>query len=76
MANSCCEIKWLSYILQDLQVPIQSPIVLQCDSAAAISIAINPVLHEKMKHVALDIHFARELISEGFVTTPHIPSEL
>ncbi|XP_050160344.1 uncharacterized mitochondrial protein AtMg00810-like [Malus sylvestris] len=46
MANTCLELTWLRYILQDLKVPQKAPTRLFCDNQAALYIATNPVLHE------------------------------
>jgi hypothetical protein len=33
---------------------------LQCDSTSAISVAKNPVLHSKIKHIGARYHFLRD----------------
>lgn len=76
MTNTYCEIKWLTYVLQDMEIEVPLPIQLQSDSQATISIAKNRVLHEKMKHVELDLHFVRDLIAKGFIHTPHVSTHL
>jgi hypothetical protein len=35
---------------------------LQCDSTSAISVAKNPVLHSKPKHIEMRYHFMRDNI--------------
>ncbi|CAL8126541.1 unnamed protein product [Prunus armeniaca] len=51
MANTCLELTWLRYILQDLKVPQRAPTSLFCDNQAALHIAANSVFHERTKHI-------------------------
>lgn len=43
MANTVCELQWISYLLQDFQISIPTPIPMWCDNKSAIHIAANPV---------------------------------
>ena len=45
------------------------------DSKSAISIAENPVFHEKTKHFELDLHFLREKVSSKFVEIIKVTSD-
>ena len=60
MANTCLELTWLRYILQDLKVPQTIPTPLFCDNQAALYISANPVFHERTKHIEIDCHIIRE----------------
>ena len=42
---------------------------LYCDSKIAINIAHNPVQHDRMKNVEIDIHFIKEKLSESLICT-------
>ena len=61
--------------MKELRKPITSPMKLYCDSKAAISIAHNPVQHNRTKHVEIDRHFIKEKIEEGQVCMPFVPSK-
>lgn len=63
MRHVTAEITWLVRVLADLSVPPFLPITVNSDSEAAISIAKNPVFHERTKHVKVDCHFVRQLLS-------------
>ena len=45
---------WLQNVLFDLHQDYEVPMKLFCDNKAAISIANNPVQHDKTKHVEID----------------------
>jgi hypothetical protein len=59
MATTTCELKWLKGILSNLGVVHDEPMIIHCDSQAAIHIAKNPVFHERTKHIEVDCHFVR-----------------
>ncbi|GJX75530.1 ribonuclease H-like domain-containing protein [Tanacetum coccineum] len=40
---------------------------LHCDNNSAIKIAVNPVFHERTKHLEIDLYFVREKILKGVV---------
>ncbi|KAL0332894.1 UNVERIFIED_CONTAM: Retrovirus-related Pol polyprotein from transposon RE1 [Sesamum calycinum] len=46
LSMTVCELKWISYLLQDLHLTSPTPIPLYCDNQAAIHIVANPVFHE------------------------------
>ncbi|EXB74504.1 Copia protein [Morus notabilis] len=60
MAHGVCEILWIERILDELRRPVEMPMKLYCDNKAAISIAHNPVQHDRTKHVEIDRHFIKE----------------
>ena len=41
-----------------------------------ISIAYNPVQHDRTKHVKIDLHFIKEKMDIGLIVTKYIPSKL
>ena len=74
MALTCCEVTWMSALLKDMGLNDLPPTLIKSDNQAALSIAANPVLHERTKHIELDCHFIRDKIAEGKVTTEFVPS--
>ncbi|CAH9115063.1 unnamed protein product [Cuscuta epithymum] len=65
MAVTVSEIVWLRWLLQDLTVNHNSPTPLYCDNQAARHIALNPVFHERTKHVEMDCYFVRERVARN-----------
>jgi hypothetical protein len=56
---SICEGLWIRRVLEKLKMKIELPMKLYSDSKADISIAHNPVQHDKTKHIEIDHHFIR-----------------
>ena len=74
MATTTCEITWLLYLLRDLHVPHQKPMLMYCDNQATLHISANPVLHERPKHIEADCHIIRNKILEGTAKTFYVSS--
>nr|CAN65095.1 hypothetical protein VITISV_011639 [Vitis vinifera] len=74
MAQGICEGIWLNRLLEELRVPLKHPMVLYCDNQAAISIAKNPVHHDRTKHMEIDRHFIKEKIEEGVFKVSYTPT--
>ncbi|XP_019057634.1 PREDICTED: uncharacterized protein LOC109116512 [Tarenaya hassleriana] len=74
LAQTTCELLWISSLLSDIQVPLLNPITLFCDSKSAIHIATNPVYHERTKHIEMDCHFVRDKVKSGFLQLSHVSS--
>jgi hypothetical protein len=47
---------------------------LQYDSTSALSVAKNPVLHSKIKHIEVRYHFLIDNVEKGKITLIHVPT--
>ena len=74
MTQGICEIIWLKRVLEELRSPVELPMKLFCDNKAAISIANNPVQHDRTKHMEVDQHFIKEKLESGVIYIPFIPT--
>ncbi|KAK6120480.1 hypothetical protein DH2020_045773 [Rehmannia glutinosa] len=74
MAQGICELLWLKIILDDLKIKWDGPMRLYCDNNSAISIAHNPVQHDRTKHIEIDGHFIKEKLESGLICTPYVSS--
>lgn len=72
MAEGFCKLLWLKIILEDLKIKWDGPMRLYCDNKSAISIAHNPVQHDRTKHIELDRHFIKEKFESGLICTPYV----
>ncbi|KAJ0925089.1 putative RNA-directed DNA polymerase [Helianthus annuus] len=75
MCSATCELVWIVNVLSELGVQCKIPIPVFCDSSAAMSIAANPVFHERTKHFEIDLYFLREKVSNGFIVTNKVESQ-
>lgn len=74
MTLTTCEITWLKHLLKDLGLTDLPPAILHCDNQAALAIAVNPVLHEKTKHVDIYCHYVQDELKAGNIITKIVSS--
>ena len=75
MATTTCEVTWLLYLLKDLHVQHDKPVLLYCDNQAALHIAANPIFHERSKHIEANCHIVRNRVLDGTIKTFHVASK-
>ena len=73
--RALAELTWLIQLLLDFQVLLSPPALLFCDNQAAIHIAINPIFHERTKHIELYCHSIRDKIITGHIELLPIRSQ-
>ena len=61
-------------MFRELGIELKLPVKLYCDSKAALQIAANFVLHERIKHIDIDYHFIMKKIQSGLVHTLYLSS--
>ena len=59
--------------MEELKIPSEKPKFF-CDNKAVISIAYNPVHHDRTKHVEVDKHFIKERIENGVICMTYVPT--
>lgn len=75
IANTTVELIWITHLLHDLNTfPSNCPILL-CDNLSAIFLSQN-LVDRGAKHIDIDYHFVRELVSSGKLHTEFAPTKL
>ncbi|GFS31834.1 hypothetical protein Acr_00g0019430 [Actinidia rufa] len=73
MAQGTSEIIWLRSLLTELGFSVTDPSYLFCDNKSAIMLSSDSVLHERTKHIEVDIHFIREKVRSRVITPSFVP---
>ncbi|KAG7598911.1 Integrase catalytic core [Arabidopsis suecica] len=74
VTEAASEVKWVLSLLSDLRIRTPTAPKVYCDNIGATYLCANPVFHSRMKHLALDYHFVRELIQAGVLRVLHVNS--
>ncbi|CAJ2641428.1 unnamed protein product [Trifolium pratense] len=74
LANLSAEILWLQSLLTELSCGFYTPKIL-CDNLSTVSLAHNPTLHHRTKHMELDIFFVREKVLNKSLVVSHVPAQ-
>lgn len=73
MPHTACELMWIKSLLTEIRFPLDGPMTMYCDNQVAIYIT-SPVFHERTKHIEVDCHFIKNIVLDGWITTPYISS--
>ncbi|MCI37103.1 retrovirus-related Pol polyprotein from transposon TNT 1-94, partial [Trifolium medium] len=72
LAHATAELLWVQTLLTELKVSFASPILL-CDNMSAVSLAHNPIMHSRTKHMEIDLFFVREKVISKQLSVLHVP---
>jgi len=74
MAHGVTELVWLRSLLDELGQPLASGSTLYCDNKSAILLTQDSVLHERTKHIEMDVHFLRDHVRAETVLPAYVSS--
>nr|GEU93604.1 ribonuclease H-like domain-containing protein [Tanacetum cinerariifolium] len=65
VAKVVAETAWLRNFLRELHSPLSTATLVYCDNVSAVYMSANPVQHQRTKHIEIDIHFVRDMVTAG-----------
>ncbi|CAL1362597.1 unnamed protein product [Linum trigynum] len=74
IANATAELEWVRNLLHELHHPLAAAPTVYSDNLGATYLSSNPVFHSRMKHLALDYHFVRQLVQAGRLQVSYVPT--
>jgi hypothetical protein len=74
IATTTAEILWLRQLLHELGLVLNQPPTIFSDNIGATYLCANPVFHSRMKHLAIDYHFVRDLVAANQLQVSHVSS--
>ncbi|GKB11893.1 ribonuclease H-like domain-containing protein, partial [Tanacetum coccineum] len=63
VANVVAETAWLRNILRELHSLLSTATLVYCDNVSVVYMSVNPVQHQWTKHIEIDIHFVRDMVT-------------
>lgn len=70
---TCREAAWLQHLLRDIGY-LPTPVALGCDNQSTLTLIRHPTVSNKLKHIDVAHHYARECAEAGTVAFHYIPS--
>ncbi|GJX83235.1 ribonuclease H-like domain-containing protein [Tanacetum coccineum] len=74
VANVVAETVWIRNLLRELHSSLSTATLVYCDNVSDVYMSANPVQHQQMKHIEIDIHFVCDMVTAGHVRVLHVPS--
>ncbi|KHJ42934.1 hypothetical protein D918_07018 [Trichuris suis] len=76
LAVAVKEAKWLTMMSEELGLKerLKMPVVMLCDSQAAIKFASNRIEKTRTRHIDIAHHVARDAVQSGTVSIAYVPS--
>ena len=68
------EIKLIYFLLKDIHVEVELPIIVKTDNVGAIFMSENASTGVRLRHVDTRYHFVREFIEDGFIKIEFVRS--
>ncbi|GKV51593.1 hypothetical protein SLEP1_g58230 [Rubroshorea leprosula] len=72
LAAASFELVWIKHLLHELGHPVSECPAIYCDNVGATHLSSNSVMHTRMKHIAIDLHFVWELVDHKVLRVSHI----
>jgi hypothetical protein len=74
VANAVAETTWLRQLLGELHSPIRCATLVYCDNVSVVYLWMNPVQHQRTKHIKIDLHFIRDKVTAEAMCVLHVPT--
>nr|GEX77652.1 ribonuclease H-like domain-containing protein [Tanacetum cinerariifolium] len=68
------ETAWLRNLFREIHSPLPTATLVYCDNVSAVYMSVNPVQHQRTKHIEIDIHFVRDMVIASQVIVLHVNS--
>lgn len=56
------EVVWLQKLLSSLFCEPMKPTTIHCDNQSCIKLSVNPVFHDRSKHIEIPYHYLRDMV--------------
>ena len=66
----------IKHLLKEIRYEQFGPYLIFSDNQSAISLAKNPIFHQRTKHVEIQACFTREKVLDGIIHLEYYPSTL
>lgn len=75
LAEAAKDLVWFHQLLKDFDVNIHFPIALSSDNQSAIKMLTNDKFSQRTKHIDVQFHFLKDLVSVGKLSLNYVPTE-
>ena len=69
------EAMWLHKLLSGLFDEMVEPTMIMRDNQSCVKFSVNPVLHNKFKHVEIKYHYLRDMVQRETIELKYVSTE-
>lgn len=66
------EVAWLQKFLVSLFCESLKPTIIHYDNQICIKLSVNPILHDKLKHIEIPYHYVRDMVERRAIQLEYI----
>ena len=63
---------WLRKLLVNLFDEPPKPTIIHCDNQSCIKLSVNPVFHDRSKHIEIPYHYVRDMVERRAIQLEYI----
>jgi hypothetical protein len=75
LSEAVREAIWVRQVFDEIGFPINDPTVVHQDNMSTMAIAMNPIQHQRVKHMDTRVHFIRHHLDNQDVKLVYCPTE-
>ena len=68
------DVMWICQLLKDIDLERSRPTRVYIDNQSARQIAMNPVHHQRSKHIDIKYHWIRDKVAAQEIELVHVPT--
>nr|GEX67097.1 ribonuclease H-like domain-containing protein [Tanacetum cinerariifolium] len=72
VANVVVKTTWLRNLLQELNTPLLTAILVYCNNISIVYLSTNLVQHQRTKHADIELHFVCDIVATDHVRVLHV----
>ena len=66
------EAVWLRKLLVGLFGEPLNPTIIHCDNQSCIKLSVNPVFHDRSKHIEIPYHYVRDMVERKVIQLEYV----
>jgi hypothetical protein len=75
LSEAMKETIWIRHLMEEIDLTLNDPTIVHQDNMSTIAIAVNPIQHQRVKHMDIKVHFLRDHLHKKDAVLMYCPTE-